>query len=163
MDIKKLTKILGAILITIGEDGVPQIAWSLTAEEDPLTSKTPRITRLTASLADNPLPGMFEALVDAYNNQAIDEQTIKPKRQRKPQVEEQPQPAPPDPEDDIDVEDLAVEDPQEVNGPDHSTETSGGVTAAQPEEERGQEAGASDSEPDENASVEAQLSMDDLF
>lgn len=73
----------------------------------------------------------------------------------------QPQPAPPDAEDDIDVEDLAVEDPQEENDPDHSDETSEGVTAAQPEEERVQEASASDSEPDEDASAVAQLSMDD--
>ncbi len=50
-----------------------------------------------------------------------------------------------------------------IEQPDPADKTSEGVAAAQPGEEEIQEVAASNPEPDEDASAEAQLSMDDLF
>ncbi len=52
--------------------------------EAPLNSRTPRVVKVTDPLEENPLPSLFEALIDRSNKQAVEEQTKKPKQTRMP-------------------------------------------------------------------------------
>lgn len=84
MEVKKLKQALAAVVINVSEeDGSVSAAVRMTVEDE-LLSETPQVTRIVASLDDVALREMFEELLDKFNLLAVEDQSKKKPRKRKP-------------------------------------------------------------------------------
>ena len=92
MEVKKLKQALAAVVINVSEeDGSVSAAVRMTVEDERL-SETPQVTRLVDSLEDVPLQEMFEELLDQFNLLAVEDQSRKKPRKRKPTADKSAKP-----------------------------------------------------------------------
>ena len=92
MEVKKLKQALAAVVINVSEeDGSVGAAVRMTVEDE-LLSETPQVTRIVASLDDVPLREMFEELLDKFNLLAVEDQSKKKPRNRKPAADKSAKP-----------------------------------------------------------------------
>ena len=92
MEVKKLKQALAAVVINVSEeDGSVSAAVRMTVEDE-LLSETPQVTRIVDNLDDVPLQEMFEELLDKFNMLAVEDQSKKKPRMRKPTAEKSAKP-----------------------------------------------------------------------
>jgi len=92
MEVKKLKQALAAVVINVSEeDGSVSAAVRMTVEDE-LLSETPQATRIVDNLDDVPLQEMFEELLDKFNMLAVEDQSKKKPRMRKPTAEKSAKP-----------------------------------------------------------------------
>ena len=92
MEVKKLKQALAAVVINVSEeDGSVSAAVRMTVEDE-LLSETPQVTRIVDSLDDIPLREMFEELLDKFNLLAVEDQSKKKPRKRKPAADKSAKP-----------------------------------------------------------------------
>jgi type IV secretory pathway VirB10-like protein len=92
MEVKKLKQALAAVVINISEeDGSVSAAVRMTVEDE-LLSETPQVTRIVDNLDDVPLQEMFEELLGKFNMLAVEDQSKKKPRMRKPTAEKSAKP-----------------------------------------------------------------------
>jgi hypothetical protein len=92
MEVKKLKQALAAVVINVSEeDGSVSAAVRMTVEDE-LLSETPQVTRIVDNLDDVPLQEMFEELLDKFNMLAVEDQSKKKPRKRKPAADKSAKP-----------------------------------------------------------------------
>lgn len=191
MEVKKLKQALAAVVINVSEeDGSVSAAVRMTVEDE-LLSETPQVTRIVDSLDDVPLQEMFEELLDKFNMLAVEDQSKKKPRMRKPTAEKSAKPKlfenNNEKASDKDSEQPADDDEENIAGADDEEEEPAEESVEEEEEEDvsedDQDEVASDNEEDkDNENVEAeeedasetdeeekqdqaprQISLDDMF
>ena len=189
MEVKKLKQALAAVVINISEeDGSVSAAVRMTVEDE-LLSETPQVTRIVDNLDDVPLQEMFEELLDKFNMLAVEDQSKKKPRMRKPTAEKSAKPKlfenNKEKASDKDSEQPADDDEENIAGADDEEEEPAEESVEEEEDvsEDDQDEVASDNEDDEddeNVEVEEedasetdeeenqdqaprQISLDDMF
>jgi hypothetical protein len=193
MEVKKLKQALAAVVINVSEeDGSVSAAVRMTVEDE-LLSETPQVTRIVDNLDDVPLQEMFEELLDKFNMLAVEDQSKKKPRKRKPAADKSAKPKLFEDNEDKeekasnkDTEQPANDDEEEIAGADDEEEEPAEESVEEEEDaasEDDQDEVASDNEDDEddeNVEVEEedasetdeeekqdqaprQISLDDMF
>lgn len=193
MEVKKLKQALAAVVINVSEeDGSVSAAVRMTVEDE-LLSETPQVTRIVDNLYDVPLQEMFEELLDKFNMLAVEDQSKKKPRKRKPAADKSAKPKLFEDNEDKeekasnkDTEQPANDDEEEIASADDEEEEPAEESVEEEEDaasEDDQDEVASDNEDDEddeNVEVEEedasetdeeekqdqaprQISLDDMF
>lgn len=157
MEVKKLKQALAAVVINVSEeDGSFSAAVRMTVEDE-LLSETLQVTRIVDNLDDVPLQEMFEELLDKFNMLAVEDQSKKKPRMRKPTAEKSAKPKlfenNKEKASDKDSEQPADDDEENIAGADDEEEEPAEESVEEEEEdvsEDDQDEVASDNEDDED-------------